>query len=278
MTSTAFIPSSAPDGLELAFHHWPAQSPRAGLSLIHGFGEHSGRYGAMAAYLNTQNISVLAVDLRGHGLTQSPRGVCRAYAELLGDVDALAAHAHRLYPALPHYLMGHSMGGGLALAFGLEADKDAFEGYLVSAPFLKSADHIPAPLKFTAKLMSIIAPRLAINFPIDGTKISSLKAEQEAYLSDPLVHGRLSFGLAAGMTKTGEDILARAQNWAHPLSLWYAPEDQLTDFEAIDNFAARAPHCRKTIFKGVEHEMHNDTARQSVYALITDFILKEPPA
>ncbi len=278
MTSLPFISSAAPDSLSLALHHWPAKAPRAVLSIIHGFGEHGERYSNMAAYLNTQNISVVAVDLRGHGLTPSPRGVCKNYSELLGDVKALADDARKLYPALPHYLFGHSMGGGLALAFGLEANKNAFQGYLVSAPFIKSADPVPAPLKFAAKLMSKAAPNISMNFPINGTKISTLQKEQEAYVNDPLTHGRLSFGLAAGMIKMGEDILSRATNWDHPLHLWYTAQDQLVDFGAIEDFAARAQLCKKTIYEGVQHEMHNDTSRKSVYALVSNSILKEPSA
>ena len=278
MATDSHIVSAAPDGLKLALHHWPASAPRAVLSLIHGFGEHGGRYSKLAAHLNTQDISVVAVDLRAHGLTSNARGSCTDYAEFLGDVEALTAHARKLYPALPHYLFGHSMGGGLALAYGLEAEKDAFEGYLVSAPFLKAKDPVPAPLRFAVHLISKIAPRLSIKFPIDGTKISSQGPEQAAYLNDPLTHGQLSFGLAAGMVKTGEDSLARAHNWRHPLCLWSTPQDQLVSFEAIETFAAQARHCETYIFEGAQHEMHNDISRQAVYALMRDFILKEPPA
>ena len=263
--------SSNAGGLSLYGRHWAADSPRAVMSLVHGFGEHSGRYEPMAKHLNQAGISVVAVDLRGHGKTEGPRGVCKKYADLSADVSALLEKSQSLYPYMPHYLFGHSMGGGLVLHHGLTQPHD-LAGYLVSAPLILPADPVPGPLRVLAKIMRHILPNGALPNPIAGDKISTLPSEQANYEADGLNHPRLGFGLAAGMLQAGEDILAQADNWNKPLRLWHAKGDQLTKFSASEDFAAQAQNCEFTAFEDVEHEMHNDASREAVYGLMLDFM------
>lgn len=258
-------------GLSLYGRHWAADNPRAVMSLVHGFGEHSGRYEPMAKHLTQAGISVVAVDLRGHGKTEGPRGVCKSYSDLSADVSALLEKSQSLYPYMPHYLFGHSMGGGLVLHHGLTQSHD-LAGYLVSAPLILPADPVPGPLLVLAKIMRHILPNGALPNPIAGDKISTLPSEQANYEADGLNHPRLGFGLAAGMLQAGEDILARAKNWNKPLRLWHARGDQLTKFSASEGFAAKAKNCEFTPFEDVEHEMHNDTSREAVYRLMLDFM------
>lgn len=266
-----FTIESKADGLTLYGHHWAAKTPRAVMSLIHGFGEHCRRYDDMAAHLNAQGISVLAVDLRGHGRTDSPRGVCKNYSDMVHDVRSLFAESKRLYPNLPHYLFGHSMGGGLVLNMGLTQDLN-LAGYLVSAPLIIPKEPVPKPLRILARIMSKIMPKGTMPNTIRGDQVTTIKTEQDAYESDPLNHDRLGFGLAVGMLWAGEDVYAESQDWDKPLCLWHACGDQLTDFEASKNFAEEAENCTFTAFENVEHEMHNDTSRKAVYALMVNFI------
>jgi len=268
--------TSQSDGLVLKGFHWSNKKPVAVMSLVHGFGEHIGRYVHMAEHLNAAGISVVALDLRGHGRTESPRGVGKNYSNIAGDVASLIAETKRLYPDLPHYLFGHSMGGGLVLHHGLTADA-GLAGYLVSAPLIIPKDPVPKPLFALAKIMRRVMPKGSLPNPIRGDQITTIAAEQDAYENDPLNHDRLSFGLAVGIIEAGEAIYADAAKWEKPLCLWHAIDDQLTDFEATKDFAGIAKNCEFTAFENVEHEMHNDTSRQAVYALMTDF-MKAPNA
>lgn len=265
------ISSHAPDGLSLVLRHWAAPMPRAALSLVHGFGEHSGRYEHMAAHLNKNGISVVAIDLRGHGRTKGPRGVCKNYSELSGDLASLLTETKRLYPTLPHFLFGHSMGGGLVLHHGLTRDND-LAGFLVSAPLILPKDPVPKPLRALVKILRHVIPKGAIANPIVGSRVSTLPEQQDLYESDPLNHGRLGFGLAVSIIETGEGLYAEAKEWNKPLRLWHARNDQLTRFEATEHFAKLAKNCEFTAFENVEHEMHNDTSREEVYALMIDFM------
>ena len=269
---TPFQMTSSLDGKEIFARHWPVDNPVAVMTLIHGFGEHCGRYDHMASHLNANNIAVLSMDLRGHGQTEGKRGVVESYDHLISDVACLIKKSGQLYPNIPQYLFGHSMGGGIVLKYGL-SQGDSLDGYLVSAPFILPAKPVPAVMRFIVRLLHRLLPRFAIANPIDGTKISSIKAEQDAYEADPLNHGTLGIGLAVNLVETGEDLLARAAEWKHPLLLWHAKQDQLTSFEATEKFETQAQNCKFTAFEDVEHEMHNDACRNQVYAMMVEYMI-----
>ncbi len=260
------------DGTILRGHIWAAEKPKAFMSLVHGFGEHSGRYADMARYLNSKNISVVTLDLRGHGRSEGRRGYCPDYSQILGDVDALLAKSRETNPDIPHVLYGHSMGGGIVLNHQLKSGGSGISAVIASAPFIQPADSISAPQKVIVKLLGKITPKMSLGNKIDGSKISRLPNEQEAYLSDPLNHGNLGVGLAIGMVEGGEWILENAQNWTQPLLIVHARKDQLTDFAASQAFAAKAQNCTFIPYEDCEHEIHNDCHRADVYKAASDFI------
>jgi len=268
----SFETKNVSEGTMLRGQIWAAENPKAVMSLVHGFGEHSGRYADMGAYLNSKDISVVTLDLRGHGRSNGKRGYCPDYSQLLGDVDALLAKSSETYPNLPQILYGHSMGGGIVLNHQLKSDGAGISAVIASAPFIKPADTISKPQRAIVKFLGKIAPKMSLGNKIDENKISRLPAEQDAYLSDPLNHGNLGVGLAIGMVEGGEWILENAQNWNRPLLLVHAREDQLTDFSASQAFAAKAQNCTFIAYEDCEHEIHNDCHRAEVYKAASDFI------
>ncbi len=261
------------DGTQLFGRHWPAATPKAVMSLVHGYGEHCGRYEHMAAHLNSKHISVVTADLRGHGNSAGKRGVILNYDEFREDLGAMLTQTRSLYPDVPLTLYGHSMGGELVIDHGMQGVDDV--PIISSAPFLTPAEPVTAALRFIVKLMTKILPRGTITQPIDGTKISSLAAEQSLYLDDPLNHGVMGFRLAAAMVEIGEGLMEKAETWNRPLLLMHSKADQLTAFESSATFAKIAKQVEFHAFESPEHEMHNDTSRDEVYALMTDFILRQ---
>lgn len=265
------------DGTSLFARHWEATGPRATLLLIHGFGEHSGRYGAMGTHLSDNGVQVLAIDLRGHGRSDGPRGVIRSYEEFRKDLRAGLDRAQDLHEKIPHrqrgplILFGHSMGGGIVLDHGLNHPGDV-DGVIASGPLIEPRDPVPAPLAILARIISAIRPTATMKNTIKGDQISTVPAEQTAYEQDVMNHDRLGFRLALEMIGTGQDIAARASEWRDPLLLYHARADQLTDFAASERFAKAAPGVIFKPYPGVEHEMHNDTSRAAVYRDILDFI------
>ncbi len=266
-----FLIQSQADDLSLFARHWPADNPRAVMSLIHGFGEHSGRYEPMAKHLNAHNIAVLSMDLRGHGLTEGARGIVKSYEHMIGDIDALLDESQRLYPSAPQYLYGHSMGGGLALHYGLNRDRD-LSGYLISGPLIRPGDPVPGLLRSFVKTIKPLFPNSTLRVKFTGEQISTQLKTQTSYFDDPLNHDRLGGELAVGMLEAGEDTLRHAKNWNKPLRLWHARKDRLTSFKASEEFASKAQNCQFTVFEDVAHEMHNDTSREAVYALMLEFM------
>ena len=267
-----FETKNSSDSTILRGQVWEAETPKAVMSLVHGFGEHSGRYADMSTYLNSKDISVVTLDLRGHGKSDGRRGYCPDYSQLLGDVDALLAKSREVYPDLPHMLYGHSMGGGIVLNHQLKSGGAGISAVIASAPFIKPAETVSKPQRTIVRFLGKVAPKMTLGNKIDGSKISRIPAEQETYLSDPLNHGNLGVGLAIGMVEGGEWIMENAANWKPPLLIVHAREDQLTDFSASEAFAAKAPNCTFKAYEDCEHEIHNDCHRDNVYKAASDFI------
>ncbi len=265
--------ATSADGLALSGRHWPVDTPKAAMALVHGFGEHCGRYAHMASHLNSHGIAVVSLDLHGHGQTPGKRGVIFGYSDFRADLAALLKAARGFHPNVPLILYGHSMGGGIVLDHGLRGEGSL--PIIASAPFIRLADPIPKPLSLFVKLMGRIHPKGAISQPIDATKISNLPEEQAAYADSPLCHGTMGFRLAEAMVETGKDIAAKAKNWDRPLLLLHSTGDQLTSHQASADFAKSAKQCQFHSFETVQHEMHNDTSRDEIYKLMTDFILSQ---
>ena len=254
--------------------HWSVETPLAVVSLVHGFGEHCGRYEELAGELVARRIAVVGVDLRGHGKTVGPRGVAQTYGHLHDDLKTLLQQTSAFYPSVPHFLYGHSMGGGLVLHHGLVAgEDDSLAGYLVSAPLIKITRPIPSVVRFAIRKLSSVFPEKTMPIPVSGKRISTIPVEQQRYDDDPLNHNRLGLRLAVEMIENGERVLSDASSWKKRLCLWHSKADQINDYEATSEFAAEAENCQFTSFDVVQHEMHHDTVRAEVHQLMTQFIL-----
>ncbi|WP_298916666.1 alpha/beta hydrolase [uncultured Algimonas sp.] len=260
------------DGTTLQARHWEAKTPHATLALVHGFGEHSARYQPMAEYLGMRGIQTVAADLRGHGRSDGKRGVTRRYDDFRDDLSALLARARQLHDPVkgPLVLFGHSMGGGIVLDHGLRPEPGV-DGIIASAPLIALADPVSPVLRSIIAGVAKVLPRASMKQTIDGAKISTLPQEQKAYENDALTHGRMGLRTALGLVENGEALSRHAERWSLPLLIYHSEGDQLTDFDASRNFA-KAAQAEFKMFSGVEHEMHNDSSRPSVYAMIGDFI------
>lgn len=243
----------------------------AALSIIHGFGEHSGRYEHMMKALAEQGIASLAMDLEGHGRFADKKGVCRNYDILRADVDMSLAELGMRFPNVPQFLFGHSLGGGLVLNYGLQQSPD-IKGFIVSAPLIVPADPISNGLRVLVRTLRRFMPGVTLSNPISGDKVSSIAAEREKYEKDPLNHGRLGVGLAQDMILGGEWVADNAEHWRAPLLLMHARADKLTSFAASEAFAHQAKNCTFLPMENCEHEMHNDVTRDAVYQSMIDFI------
>ena len=267
------VPSTAIDvridpSTRLPGRVWCAGSPRALIAVLHGLGEHSGRYAALAEALVGRRFTVVALDLPGHGEAGGRRGDVLSWTQLRDAVVPAMFTVTRGMPGqpteLPVVLLGHSMGGVLALDYALAHPKTLL-GVVASAPALKSAP--PPPVKLAlAKMVRSVAPGAA--FP-HGLPEAGMSRDPEVLAlrkSDPLVHDRISPRLYFAYMEACERVMANARRLAVPALLLQGAADQVVDPTGALAFNGAAPHAlsRLMTYHGGFHEIFNDPVRDEV--------------
>ena len=174
-------------GTRLFRQSWTAtDNPVCAVILIHGFGEHSGRYRHFVERLCAANIAVFAFDLRGHGKSDGRRGHMNSMAEYRGDVSAFLAWVDSQLPDIPKFIFGHSMGSLVVLDYVLRHPQ-GLAGTIISGCGLEPAGVATAPVVFLARTLSVIWPVFPLKLPVDATGLTRDESEVKAYNNDPLV-------------------------------------------------------------------------------------------
>lgn len=261
------------DGLGLAAQAWLPPAPRAVIALVHGIAEHGGRYEAFAARAVARGIGVVTLDLRGHGRSPGERSYVERFDDYLLDVDALWARARELAAGMPLFLMGHSMGGAIALRWAAQR-RQAMAGLILSSAALKIGGDVPRLLIALAPLLSRWLPHLR-GTRFDPSVISRAPAVVAAYVNDPLV------SLKAPPARTGAELLAAmeanraaAAGLDLPVYLFHGDADRLTDPAGSREILAAWRGADKTLrlWPGSRHETMNDLDREAVIAELLDWV------
>jgi acylglycerol lipase len=256
------------DGLHLFGQSWAPDVPASTvLCLVHGLGEHSGCYAAMAQALTAAGIAVLAVDLRGHGYSGGTRGHAAAYDCLLNDLGCLLAAAETLFPGLPCCLYGHSMGGALVLHYVLRR-QPSLRGVVAVGPALRTILPTPAWKLAAATVLYHTWP----SFQFDNGIRRGMCTHRREEAPDPLRHTLVSARLGLDILRTGAWTLAHAAEFPLPLLIMDGADDRVTDLQADREFAARAPHATLKIWPGYFHELHNEIDPAPVFAYLIDWL------
>jgi len=268
----------APDGIPFYFQGWqPDTPPRAIVCLVHGLGEHSGRYAHVAAALNDAGYGLLGFDLRGHGKSGGPRGHTPTYETLMDDIGRLLDEATRRYPGKPQFLYGHSLGGNLVLNYALRR-KPRTVGVIATSPAIRTATPPPSSQITLAKIMNKVRPAMQM---ANGLALDGLARDPEvirAYTNDPLVHNKISVRLALEMLQAGEWALEHAAEFPVPLLLVHGTADRLTSAPASQEFAAKVRgDCTLKLWEGFYHETHNEPEKAEVLAFMIDWLRKHTP-
>lgn len=262
---------TAPQGYRLFAREWaPESSPRALVFLIHGLGEHSGRYHHVAKAFNQYGWIVFAPDLPGHGRSEGKRGHIRTYDEFLDLFDWLRQGLQQRHPDVPQTLFGHSMGGNLVLYYAMRR-RPSVRGVIACSPALRSARPSPIPL-WLGKLLQGLFPALLINNGLDLNSLSRDPQIIQAYVNDPLVHPHISLSLGLGLLQAGERLLEWEGEFPYPLLLMQGTADRLVDPAATSQFASRlrGPVVYRT-WDGFYHELHNEPEKEEVIAYMLDW-------
>lgn len=263
---------STADGLPLFLHDWPHPAPRGMVLLVHGLGEHGGRYAHVAAHLNAWGWHVMAHDHRGHGRSGGERGRIASDDALLRDLS-LVIDAARAASRGPLLLLGHSMGGLIAARFvaeGLQAAPESWhrevDGLVLSSPALRIG--MNAFQRLLLATLGPLAPNLAVANGLDPAWVSRDPAVVRAYMADPLVHDRITPRLTRFIVDGGEFVRGLAPRWRVPTLLMWAGSDRCVAPIGSADFAAAAPKAmlQSQVFEPLFHEIFNEPEQAQVFA------------
>lgn len=254
-------------GTRIVYDVWtPEGPPRAALVLSHGFGEHARRYDHVIARLvDDLGLVVYALDHRGHGRSGGKRVELKAWSDFTDDLERLFGIVAEEHPGLDRYLLGHSMGGAIALSYALE-HQDQLAGLVLSGPAVDVTSGTPAVVVALGKVVGRIAPSLPVQ-TLDSNLVSRDADVVTRYNADPLVHhGKVPAGIARGLVVNAESLPARLPGLRIPLLLLHGGEDGLVNVNGSRMIAATAGSEDLTYheYAGLFHEVFNEPEQQKV--------------
>jgi acylglycerol lipase len=248
------------DGLNIFYRYHQAGNERARLIIAHGLGEHSGRYGNIFKRLLSKDISIWALDHRGHGKSGGQRGHILNFEQYLLDLRLMVELVRKDLPeGRKIFLLGHSMGGLIVLYFALQS-QDLIDGLIASSPGLGMAIEVPAAKNVLGKVMSFIWPGLSMSNALDATKISHDPAVIGAYQNDSLVHDRVSARWFTEFLAAMETVNQRVSQIKVPILMQVAGDDRLVNAQAAKLFFEKLTAADKTlyIYDDLYHEIYNE--------------------
>ncbi|HVH65749.1 MAG TPA: lysophospholipase [Candidatus Acidoferrum sp.] len=268
------------DGLDLFVRRWHADGVphQWTFVLVHGLGEHSGRYQHFAEWFAPLGADIHTMDLRGHGGSGGQRGYAPSLKALLDDIDVVVGRA-RAESGGPVIMIGHSFGGLLAIAFALD-HPDHIDRAVFSAPLLIPKVKVPPWKKAIAGVLPKVAPRLALSNEVDATMLSHDPEVASRYVKDPLVHDRITGGLYGDTIARGEEFIARAPELRVPFLLMHGRDDRIVDPAGSERFFARAttPDRAFCLYPGMYHEIFNEVEHEKVFADIESWLTRSTDA
>jgi len=266
------------NGLSFYVQGWePDAQPKSVIALVHGLGEHIGRYAHVGKALTDAGYALVGFDLRGHGKTVSPRGHFPSLEVVMQDIRQFIQFVSQRYHNLPQFLYGHSLGGLLALAYGVQ-NKTDLKGVMVTGAALRSALQEQKLKIAMAKVLGALAPAATIPSGLDATMISRDKAVVDKYVNDPLVHDKTSLGLGKSALTTIDVCFAGAKDFSYPLLIMHGKEDKLTYPSGSADFAKLAGEKNQDVtlklWDGLYHEIHNEPEQAEVFKVMIEWLDK----
>ncbi|MHB8588993.1 MAG: alpha/beta hydrolase [Candidatus Dormibacteraceae bacterium] len=260
------------DGTKLAYRAWPKPGAATAFAVVHGLGEHAGRYARFAEGMAKHGMSTYALDLRGHGKSEGQRGHVDSWSQWTDDVSAFVRHVEGAAggEVIP---LGHSFGGAALLSTVLAGKLPGTKRFVLSSPALKLRVKAAGWKVALAPVASKVVPRLAMDNEVDPATVSRIPEVVEAYRNDPLVHNRISSRMWTEWQKATVDIFARASQIKMPFLVLAGTADPLVDPEGSKSLHERAKSASTLhLLEGRYHEPFNDLGSDEVFQLIADWV------
>ncbi len=261
-------------GVEICYRQWlPEADTRAVVQLVHGLAEHSGRYGELAAQMNSAGYAVCALDLPGHGKSAGEPGYIASFDHYVDAVLALRARLGQQYPQLPVFLLGHSM-GGLVSALAVVQQQSLFAGLILSAAAIEMPSPPPALQVFAVRLLSKLLPHVGV-MQLSPAQVSRDAAVVQDYIDDPLNHtGKLSARLVAELFANMQRLKEQAPGLTLPLLVLHGSADAMTAVAGSRQLQQLAQSADKTltVYDGLYHEIFNEPEGSEIVAEVVSWL------
>ncbi|MFC5932760.1 MULTISPECIES: alpha/beta hydrolase [Mycobacterium avium complex (MAC)] len=252
--------------MRIVYDVWtPEVAPRAVLVLAHGFGEHARRYDHVARRFGAAGLVTYALDHRGHGRSGGKRVLVRDIHEYTTDFDTLVGIATREHHGLKCIVVGHSMGGGIVFAYGVERP-DNYDLMVLSGPAVAAQDQVSPLLALAAKVLGGIVPGLPAQ-ELDADAVSRDPEVVAAYRNDLLVyHGKVPAGVGRALLQVGETMPQRAPALTAPLLVVHGSDDRLIPVAGSRRLVecVGSADVELKVYPGLYHEVFNEPEREQV--------------
>ncbi len=268
---------STKDNIKIFGQEWkPDGKVKASIALIHGLGEHAGRYQHVAEAFTAAGYSLTAFDLRGHGKSEGIRGHAPSYDALMADITQNINITREHFPGLPVFLYGHSLGGNLGLYYCL-TQKPQIKGAIMTSPGLGTASPLPPAKYALGKILNALLPATQMDNGLDCSGLARDPEVERLYSTDPLVHPKITARLGLSMFAAGDYILAHAAEFPVPLLLMQGTSDRLVNPRLTKQFANTAPISKITYkeWEGYYHELHNEPEKAQIIKTMIDWMDQE---
>jgi alpha-beta hydrolase superfamily lysophospholipase len=268
VTATTTTISGRAKGPDLLVRHWPAgDGAWASLLIVHGLGEHSGRYEHVGERLAWDGVHVHAYDQRGFGGSGGRRAYVETWEDIFDDLEERLAAARTVAPDLPAVLYGHSLGGLIALSYVL-LDRPKPDLLVLSAPGLE--DRLPAWKRQLAGVLDRVAPRLLVNNGIAEDQLAADPRPDFVYTDDPLMENRstVRFGaLGFAHQARARRALEALEHLPLPTLVIHGADDPIVPISA-SALLERFPEVRRVVYPGLRHEIHNEAESRALADIV----------
>ena len=263
------------DGLQLAGEYFIPQGDIKGVvALVHGMGEHFGRYKHVAEFFSTIGYATVGMDHRGHGKSEGKKGHTPSYDHLMNDIDLLIKKCIELFAGIPVVLYGHSMGGNLAANFAIRR-KPNIKGLILTDPYFKLAFDPPGWKMTLAKLVSGLIPGLTQATGLEQSAISTDQAVVDAYKNDPLVHDKITAAFYINVHPAGQYAIDHAKELQIKTLAMHGTADRLTSMVGTKEFADNNRQVVEVkLWEGLYHEIHNEPNKKEVFDYMAGWLSK----
>jgi alpha-beta hydrolase superfamily lysophospholipase len=261
-------------GKKIFAQSWVSDTnPRAVINLLHGLGEHSGRYERWGTLFADAGYALVVMDLFGNGRTEGTLGHIQSYRSLMDQVDLMLEKSEEMFPGIPRVLYGHSMGGNIAINYAISKDPPV-SALIATSPWLRLAIPVSGVEKAFSSLFNFLAPGLRIRAKgLGAEKLSDDPEHWASIRSDCLLHRKISARYAYEIINKGEYALSHANKINKPFLLMHGNADEITSHKASEEFVRNtSERTHLKIWEGQRHELHSSLIYKEVFDYIMNWL------